>query len=432
MPGYFRTFFSALRQRLISRPDTTLLLLISIGAVSVVTGLLVAFFLWSLDAVTHVRFRYPWLLFGLPVAGLSITWLYRLAGKNAAKGNDLIIDEIHKPGAGVPARMTPLILITTLITHLFGGSAGREGTAVQMGGGISAYFARLLRLGEHHRVILLMCGVAAGFGAVFGTPLAGTVFAVEVLTIGAVRYRAAFYCLVAAFAGDLVCRLTGVHHTTYELNFVPHPGSSLSWISQDIALLLKCIAAGAVFGCASRLFSFALHFVKSATEKHLRDPWLRPVVGGLLVIGITFAIGNYDYLGLGVSNPRPGGVSILAAFEPGGAQYFSWFWKLLLTVVTLGFGFKGGEVTPLFFVGATLGNVVAVITGAPVDLFAAIGFLAVFAGATNTPIACTLMGMELFGPENTVFYAVACFTAYFCSGHKGIYSAQQRSIITRE
>jgi len=152
---------------------------------------------------------------------------------------------------------------------------------------------------------------------------------------------------------------------------------------------------------------------------------LRPVTGGVLVIGISYAIGSFDYLGLGVTNPRPGGVSIVSAFEPGNIGYMSWFWKLLLTVITLGFGFKGGEVTPLFFIGATLGNVLAISSGSPVDLFAAIGFLAVFAGATNTPLACTIMGVELFGPDNVLFFAVACVTAYFCSGHSGIYKSQK-------
>ncbi|MHA4847156.1 voltage-gated chloride channel family protein [Flavitalea antarctica] len=395
---------------------------------SILTGLLVALFLWLLDLVTATRLSYHWLIYLLPVAGILITWIYEIAGKNAAGGNDLIIDEIHKPGAGVPARMTPLILITTLITHLFGGSAGREGTAVQMGGGVAAYFSRLFVLDPGQKSLLLMSGIAAGFGAVFGTPLAGAFFAMEVLTIGKLRYDAFFCCLISSVAGDLTCRLTGVHHTTYLVNFVPSGTGAVRWVSANMLLLLKIFIAGAVFGYASRLFSSLLHMVRLWARKALPNKWLRPVVGGCLVIGSSYLIGSFDYLGLGVSNSDPDDVTIVSAFQHGGADYLSWFWKMMLTVITLGFGFKGGEVTPLFFVGATLGNVLAIISGSPVDLFAAIGFIAVFAGATNTPIACTIMGAELFGSDNIVFYAVACFTAYYFSGHNGIYSSQKGKV----
>ncbi|HTE28207.1 chloride channel protein [Flavitalea sp.] len=392
---------------------------------SIITGLLVALFLWLLEWVTSFRFSNNWLIYLLPFAGILITWLYEIAGKNASAGNDLIIDEIHKPGAGVPARITPLILITTLITHLFGGSAGREGTAIQMGGGVAAYFSRMFSLSPDQRSLLLMSGIAAGFGAVFGTPLAGAVFAIEVLTIGKLKYNAFFYCLISSVAGDLTCRLTGIHHTSYFVSFIPAGTGPIRWISTDIFLLLKVIMAAIIFGYTSRLFTGLSHFTKSLARFIIPNKWLRPVVGGSLVIGISYLVGSFDFLGLGVSNPAPGSVSILSAFQPGGAGYLSWFWKMLLTVITLSFGFKGGEVTPLFFVGATLGNVLAVIFGAPVDLFAAIGFIAVFAGATNTPLACTIMGVELFGSDNILFYAVACITAYFFSGRAGIYTSQR-------
>lgn len=395
--------------------------------IAIVTGAAVALFLWLMDLVTATRWNNLWLIFLLPLAGILIMWLYEKAGKNASAGNDLIIDEIHKPGAGVPARMTPLILTTTIITHLFGGSAGREGTAVQMGGSIAGFISRLGKITEVPNSILLMCGVAAGFGAVFGTPYAGAVFAIEVLIIGKFRYQAIIPCLLAAFLGDLTVRLTGVHHTQYQVLFVPAKEKYLSWISGDLLLLFKVIAAGVIFGYTSRLFTLLLHGLKHIAPIIIKNKWLRPVTGGVLVIGISYAIGSFDYLGLGVTNPRPGGISIVSAFEPGNVGYMSWFWKLLLTVITLGFGFKGGEVTPLFFIGATLGSILAMITGSPVDLFAAMGFLAVFAGATNTPLACTIMGIELFGPQNVLFFAVACFTAYFCSGHSGIYKSQKSS-----
>jgi len=392
---------------------------------SIVTGVLVAFFLISLEYVTTFRFEHPWIIWLLPVAGILITWLY-LFKKSASAGNDLIIGEIHDAGEGVPPQITPLIMITTLITHLFGGSAGREGTAVQMGGGITAWFFKKLRIDNAQKGLLLTCGIAAGFGAVFGTPLAASVFAIEVLAIGKIKHHAILYCLLAAVVADLTCRLAGGHHTSYKVLLTPAVHKSIRWISTDSLLLLKVIAAGCVFGYASRLFSFTSHFTKDLALKVFPGKWLRPIVGGSLVLVISYVIGNFSYLGLGVSNPDPHSVTILSAFEPGGATYLSWFWKLVLTVITLGFGFKGGEVTPLFFIGATLGNILAVISGAPVAVFAAIGFLAVFSGATNTPLACTIMGVELFGTDNVLLFAAGCFAAYFCSGHTGIYRTQKR------
>ncbi|RYY22330.1 MAG: voltage-gated chloride channel protein [Chitinophagaceae bacterium] len=399
--------------------------MILILPVAIVTGASVALFLWLMEVVNAVRWNNMWLIFFLPAAGVLIAWMYKRAGSRVEAGNDLVIDEIHSPQAGVPARITPLIFVTTLITHLFGGSAGREGTAVQMGGGISGYFATRFNLSSPQVSALLMCGMAAGFGAVFGTPLAGAVFAIEVLVAGRLRHRAFLPCLFAAVGGDLVVRLTGVHHTTYQVLFVPAGDGFFRWISADVMLPVKIIAAGIFFGYASRLYIVVSRLVKTAAVSVIVNPLLRPVVGGMLVILISYITGSFDYLGLGVTNPDPGGVSILSAFEAGGAENFSWFWKLLLTAITLGFGFKGGEVTPLFFIGATLGNVLAGVMGLPVDLLAAAGFLAVFAGATNTPLACTIMGIELFGSDNFIFFALACFTAYFFSGRRGIYSSQR-------
>ncbi|WP_341835986.1 voltage-gated chloride channel family protein [Chitinophaga pollutisoli] len=387
-------------------------------AVSFFIGSAVALFLILLDLTTVTRQAHPWLLYGLPVAGVFIWWVYHRFGKNSAAGNNLIIDEIHAPGGGVPLRMTPLVLFTTLITHLFGGSAGREGTAVQMGGSIAYRIGGWMKLDAGDMRIILMMGIAGGFGAVFGTPVAGTVFALEVLAIGKLGdLKALVPCAVAAYLSDRVCQFWGAGHTHYAIGFAGgFDGKLLGWV----------LLAGVAFGCASRLFSWSMHRVKDLSGKlFVATPWLMPFVGGCIIIGLVFIAGTQDYLGLGVTASHADGVSIVSAFREGGAEPFSWLWKLAFTVVTLGMGFKGGEVTPLFFIGATLGNAIALYAGVPVDLMAGLGFIAVFAGATNTPVACTLMGVELFGPENVVYFGAACLMAYYFSGHAGIYSSQR-------
>lgn len=394
---------------------------------SITVGSLVALFLWALEIASATRWAHLWLIFFLPVAGVFITFLYRKYGKNSDAGNNLIMEEIHKPGGGVPTRMTPLVMISTVITHLFGGSAGREGTAVQMGGSMAALFSKWYKLKPEDKRILLMCGMAAGFGAVFGTPVAGTIFALEVLAIGRIKYDALIPCFIASVLADIVCSAYGIHHTRYSITYVRNFAKLFSFHTFDFALLVKVIIAGVIFGLAGFIFAELSHFLKDKSRQLIHNPWLIPVIGGVAVISISYLIGSFDYLGLGVTNPA-GGVSIVSAFTKGGATYWSWFWKLLLTAITLSTGFKGGEVTPLFFIGATLGNAVASLSGAPVDLFAGLGFIAVFAGSTNTPLACTIMGVELFGSENVLYYAVACFTAYYFSGHSGIYHSQRVAV----
>lgn len=394
--------------------------------VSIATGCLVALFLWLLELATHTREENLWIIGFLPFAGAFIYWLYARHGKNTESGNDLILDAIHKEDKGeIPLRMAPLVLGTTVITHLFGGSAGREGTAIQMGGSVADFCAKQYRLRPEARRILLMAGIAAGFGAVFGTPVAGAVFALEVLAIGRIQYDALLPCLIASLVGDVVCTSFPIHHPVFVIADLSDEWvKTRSFISVDWTLLIKIFLAGACFGLVSRLFAGLSHSIKEKSRRLIPKPLLVPVLGGVLVLGISYLLGTTDYLGLGVYSSNPGGVSITSAFS-GGADPFSWFWKLLLTAITLGMGFKGGEVTPLFFIGATLGCTLANVSGAPVDLFAGLGFIAVFAGATNTPLACTLMGVELFGAESLLFYAVACFTAYYFSGHKGIYQAQR-------
>jgi len=397
--------------------------------VSAAIGSMVALFLWLLNWAIHYRFQHAWLLYLLPLAGIGIHFAYQLYGKSAEKGNNLIIDEIHRPGAGVPKRMAPLILVTTVITHLFGGSAGREGTAVQIGGSVAHLFADLFKLDPIEMRTMLTAGIAAGFGAVFGTPWTGAIFAIEVLTLNRVHYSYLLPCLVAGFMGDLTVSAWHIQHTPYHIDYVSTGNYfEAANISGTFLLFFKVIIASACFGLASILFAETTHRIKKIALKFIKITWLIPVVGAIIIIGLTFILGKPDYLSLGVQPEYPGAVTIVSAFVHGGAGALSWFWKLIYTAITLGMGFKGGEVTPLFYIGATLGNTLAGLLNAPVSLFAALGFIAVFAGATKTPVACTIMGVELFGPGHVVFFAVACIVAYLASGHSGIYTSQKNGV----
>lgn len=391
-------------------------------AVVIVTAALVgstcALFLTELARATTTQQRQPWLLFFLPLAGVAIVWMYRLFGGRADQGNNLILEAVHRPDAGVPLRMTPLVLAATIVTHLFGGSSGREGTAVQMGGSLAYNIGRVLHPKRREAATLLRCGMAAGFGGVFGTPLAAAMFAAEVTTIGRLHYRALPLCLLAGLIGDRACAAWGVHHTAYHIAVSP---AGFQW---NIAA--RVAVAGIAFGLAARAFAGLTHALGHAAKRWLPIDWTRPIVGGVIVIGLVYALGTRDYLGLGITPPPGGHVSILTAFAPGGADTLSFGWKILFTALMLATGFKGGEVTPLFFVGATLGNVIARFTGGPTDLLAGMGFVAVFAGAAKTPLACTVMAIELFGGEHAVYAALACFLAYAFSGHGGIYLTQRR------
>jgi H+/Cl- antiporter ClcA len=403
-------------------PRTTARLLAATLVIAALAGTSCAFFLGALEAVTRIRFAHPWLLYFLPPAGMAVAWLYQRHGGTADGGNNLILDRIHDPGGGVPRRMAPLVLFGTLVTHLCGGSAGREGTAVQMGGSIAGAVARHFGIAAEKLPLLLMAGVAAGFGAVFGTPLAGAVFAVEVVVVGRPKLRALPLCLLAAFSGDLVCRAWGAGHTHYHIDGITGPLAARYF---DAGLLGKIALAAVAFGLVARCFAALCHGLADILRRAIPRPVWRPAAGGAAVIVLFWLAGTPDYLGLGVWSPDPQAVSLVSLFDSSAIHPWAWAWKLAFTVVTVSAGFKGGEVTPLFFIGAALGNALSAPLGAPPELFAALGFVAIFAAATNTPLACTLMGVELFGPAHALPLALACALAFLCSGHAGIYRSQR-------
>ncbi len=390
--------------------------------IGMMAGTAAAGFLVALEAVTLTRFAHPWLLALLPVVGVLSAWAYRRAGKQAERGNNLILDEIHQPGGGVPLRLAPLVLGGTLLTHLCGGSAGREGTAVQMGGALAGGVRRWFRLGFHWQGVLLSCGVAGGFGAVFGTPLAGAVFALEVLVRGRIHYAWALPCLLAALVGDQVCTAWGVHHFDYAslAGLASSDGAGLTPLT-----LLKVALVGVACGLVAKLFTLAVHAVGGGLDKVCRAWWQKPALGGLTVGALAWLLGTDAYLGLGTWHPDANAVSLITVFKAGGAESWSWLAKLVFTALTVGAGFKGGEVTPLFFIGAALGHVVGPLLGLPVSLGAALGFVGVFAGASKTPLACSLLAIEVFGGAHAGLFALACYASYACSGASGIFKAQR-------
>ena len=380
--------------------------------VGLLSGSAAAGFLLSLDAITSFREYHSWLLYLLPFAGALVGWIYHRWGQGIESGNNLLIDEFHEPTQPVPLKMAPLSYLVTIITHLFGGSAGREGTAVQMGGSLADQLSRMFGLSQQQRKLILICGVSSGFAGVFGTPLTGAIFALEFMSIGALESFAFWPSLVSAMVAFQITLAWGVHHSENIVKAVP------AWA---LSTFLWVALAGVVFGLVAIFFSQAMHGVSRFLKKRFTAqswaPLARPFVGGLAVDILVKLFAWDRFLGLGVPVIRD---SFLAP-QP----WIDSIGKTIMTALTIGSGMKGGEVTPLFFVGASAGNALSQILPLELSFLTALGFVAVFAGAANAPIACTLMACELFGFAIWPYAAVACTIAYLCSGHSGIYESQR-------
>jgi H+/Cl- antiporter ClcA len=374
--------------------------------VGVLSGLLSAAFLESLDWATNTRNSNNWLVFTLPVAGLIVGGLYHYVGRGLERGTNLIIDQIHSHSQWVPFRLTPLIFGASVISHVAGGSTGREGAALQFAAGVTDPISKKLKLPPADRSLMLITAIAGGFGSVFGVPVTGAVFALEVQRVGRVRYDALVPAFVASFIGDAVVRGLSVHHTHYPL----FPSVNWNWATGG-----RVAAFGLIAGLVALLFVQLTHTVKKISAKYISWYPARPLVGGIILAVLVLACGWRDYQGLSIP---------LALEAMNGSAAGQWGTKLLLTSLTIGSGFVGGEFIPLFVIGALAGASYAHITGANVALFAMVGAVAVLAGATNAPLACTLLGIELFGGNGIVLFAVACAAAYATSGHTGIYHAQ--------
>ena len=375
----------------------------------VACGLASALFLFLLDLATTYRESHEVIIYGLPLAGLAIGFIFERFGKSIAGGNNLVIDTIHDGGAKIPLRMTPMALLGTVATHLFGGSGGREGAALQMGASITDSLATLIKADPIRRRRLLAAGVAAGFGSVFGTPIAGAIFGLEFIVLGHIEYDALVPAIVAAMVGDFTTRAVGIHHTHYP---------AAPFVALTIPLLLKWCVFALAIAITAVTFIELTHFIKKEAQQRVPSMPLRMALGGIVIVAIWKLVGTSDYLGLGI----PG---ILRAFTDVNLSGDTFAIKLIFTAITLGVGFPGGEVTPLFFIGAALGNLLARHLGIPIELGAGVGMAAVFAAASNTPLALSIMAAEVIGAGALPHVMIVCAIAYLLTGHRSIYPAQR-------
>lgn len=379
-----------------------LILSILIGAACGAAG---AVFHHGVHYATALRAAYPWLLFLLPAAGLLIAAIYRIT-KTEGKGTNQVLDVVQR-GDALPFLLLPSIFLSTTLTHLCGGSAGREGAALQMGGTIGYHTGRLCRLNQQDLKIATMAGMAAFFSALFGTPLAAAIFSIVVISIGTMYHAALIPCLASALTAYGVSLLMGVAPTRFTVTMPP----------LDAVLMLRVSLLAALCALLSVLFCEVIHL----TERHLagwiKNPFLRAAVGGAAIILLTVLAGTTDYNGAGMD-------IITAAVEQGRANPAAFLLKLIFTAVTLAAGFKGGEVVPAFFVGATFGCAAGPLLGIDAGFAAAIGLTAVFCGATNCPIASIFLAVELFGDGGLLYFAAACCISYVLSGYSGLYSSQ--------
>lgn len=378
-------------------------------SLSVVVGTLCggigAVFHLGVHYASQMRTAYPWLLWCLPLAGLAIVGFYKLMGTEGMGTND-IIDAVHEDKR-LPAALLPAIFLGTMLTHLCGGSAGREGAALQIGGTIGQRTGRFLHLDDQDLRVATLSGMAACFSALFGTPLTAVIFAVMGISIGTLYHTALLPCLLSALAAFGVSLALGVEPTRFSVA-APEIAAST---------FLRVLILSVLFALVSILFCKFIHAAERWMHRRISNPWLRAAAGGFTIIALTYLAGTRDYNGAGME-------IISAAVERGTAHPAAFLLKLLFTAVTLASGFKGGEVVPSFFVGATFGCVAAPLLGLPAGFGAALGLVSVFCGATNCPVASVFLSVELFGAEGLWYFALACGISYMLSGYSGLYSSQ--------
>ncbi|MCC8120575.1 MAG: chloride channel protein [Oscillospiraceae bacterium] len=389
------------------------------AGVGLVVGAASAGFYFTFQFVTQLRQAHPWLLFLLPAGGVAIVLLYRLGGMERDRGTNFVLAAVREDEI-LRLRTAPLVFVSTMVTHLFGGSSGREGAILQIGGSISSWLGRLLPLDEEDREIMTMCGMAAGFSALFGTPLTAAIFAMEVVSVGMMDYAALVPCILSAAVGLLTAQLFQVPATSFSLSGIP----ALSPLS-----LIQVVALGVLLALLAVVFRQAMHTAAQLYRRFFPNPILRAAVGGALVVALTYVVwlwnpGSYDYNGAGAA--------VLASALTGQARPEAFALKILFTALTLSAGYKGGEIVPVFFTGATFGCTVAPLLGLEPSFGAGVGLVGLFCGVTNCPVASLLLALELFCTSDGLFsgqafllFAVAVAVSYTLSGYSGLYQEQK-------
>lgn len=378
--------------------------------IGVIVGLAGTAFSIALSFATAYRTDNKLIIFAMPLAGVVIVFLYNIMKLSRDPGTNNIIKGARSEEA-VSVRLAPLIFAATFLTHITGGSAGREGAALQIGGSLASPFGKLFKLDKDDTSILIMCGMAAGFSALFGTPVAAAVFAVEVTIVAAAQYSALVPCMVSGVTAAVISKMLGAEGESFIVSGIP------SFNSEAAPSLLRVTVLGAACAAVSVLFCVAIHEAGKLYAKYINNVYIRAAVGGLIVVALTLLIGTTDYNGAGMD-------VIERAFS-GQAFAVAFAVKILFTALTLGAGFKGGEIVPSFFVGATFGCAFGGLIGLSPSFGAAVGLLAVFCGVTNCPFATIILSIELFGAGGFVYYALAIAISYMLSGYRGLYSAQQ-------
>ncbi len=374
--------------------------------IGIITGLVGTAFHYALDWATETRTANSWLIYLLPIAGLIIVASYHVTRMEDDKGTEFVIGAVRE-GRVLRFRTAPLIFLGTVLTHLTGGSAGREGAALQLGGCISGSLGKLLRLDDKDERIITMCGMAGGFSALFGTPLAAAVFAMEVESIGVMYYAALVPCVLSALIANLVSSAFGVASTAFTLTVVP---------AFSPVVFIQVIALGVVFAILANLFCRAMSG-SSYFYKKIKNPYIRIFVGGMVVILLTLLVRTNDYNGAGMN--------VITAALAGDVVPWAFALKIIFTALTLGAGFKGGEIVPCFFVGATSGATIAPLIGMDGGYGGALGLIAVFCGVTNSPMTSILLGYELFGGQGVALMALCAAVSYLLSGYSGLYHEQK-------
>ena len=385
---------------------TALLKWLAVGAlVGGVGGFVGALFHLGVDCATNVRLAHPWILYLLPLGGVVIALLYRLCRLEGA-GTNAVIESVHF-GKKIPTLLVPLIFVSTVMTHLFGGSSGREGAALLLGGSVSGQLGKVLHLENRDCRLMTMCGMAGAFSAIFGTPLAATIFTLEVVDVGSMQYAALLPCLLSALLGVFISGQMGLAPEAFALQ----AGADATPLN-----LVRVIVLGALLAALSIFFCELLHVTPKLYRKFFPNIYLRVAAGGVLIIALTKLLGTTDYNGTGAA--------VIEAAIDGEAVPYAFLLKMLFTALTLGAGFKGGEIVPIFFTGATFGCVAAPLLGIPAGFGAALGLAGVFCGASNCVVASLVLAIELFGAQGLWYFAIVCGITYALSGYAGLYHSQ--------